>query len=135
MDIAFKFDPEILIGADTLSMAGTVCKRHGRRIMVAADHSLDAAVVNRLKEILEDSGLDAIIFDGIEDDSTAEMAENIVELSKAAHCDAIIGFGGRKAQIIARMAAIMAPLRISVFELLDGRKFQNKKTEHGEPRP
>jgi len=126
MDIAFKFDPEILIGADTLSMAGTVCKRHGRRIMVAADHSLDAAVVNRLKEILEDSGLDAIIFDGIEDDSTAEMAENIVELSKAAHCDAIIGFGGLKSQIIARMAAIMAPLRISAFELLDGRVFQNK---------
>ena len=126
MDLAFRFDPEILIGADTLSMAGTVCKRHGQRMMIAADHSMDAAVVNRLKEILEDSGLKAIVFDGIEDDSGVEMAENIVELSQAAHCDAIIGFGGRKAQIIARMAAIMAPQRISAFELLDGRVFQNK---------
>ncbi|MDR2965619.1 MAG: iron-containing alcohol dehydrogenase [Treponema sp.] len=126
MDIAFKFDPEILIGANTLSMAGTVCKRHGKRVMIAADHSLDEAVVNRLKEILEDSGLDAIIFNGIEDDSGVEMAENVVELSRAAHCDAIIGFGGCKSQVIARMAAIMAPFRISAFELLDGRMFENK---------
>jgi alcohol dehydrogenase len=54
------------------------------------------------------------------------MSENIVELSRAAHCDAIIGFGGQKTQTIARMAAIMAPIRISTFELLDGRNFQNK---------
>jgi len=126
VDISFKFDPEILIGSDTLSMAGTIASRHGSRVMVAADHGLDALSINRLKEILEDSGLEAIIFDGIEDSSSVEMAENIVELSRAAHCDAIIGFGGFKTQIIARMAAIMAPMRITAFELLDGRSFQSK---------
>jgi len=126
MDISFKLDPEVLIGSDTLSMAGTIASRHGSRMMIAADHKLDAQSVNRLKEVLEDSGLEAIIFDGIEEDSSVEMAENIVELSRAAHCDAIIGFGGYKAQIIARMAAIMAPMRISAFELLDGRNIQNK---------
>jgi len=126
MDISFKFDPEVLIGSDTLSMAGTIASRHGSRIMVAADHSLDAQSVNRLKEILEDSGLEAIIFDGIEESSSVDMADNIVELARAAHCDAIIGFGGEKAQIIARMAAIMAPMRITAFELLDGRIYHTK---------
>jgi alcohol dehydrogenase len=94
--------------------------------MVVADHTLDSQTVNRLKEILEDSGIEAIVFDGIEENSTVEMAENVVELSKAAHCDAIIGFGGHKTQIISRMAAIMAPMRLSAFDLLDGRMFQNK---------
>ena len=126
MDTVFKFDPEILIGSDTLSMAGTIASRHGSRIMLAADHNLDAHSVNRLKDILEDSGLETIVFDGIEEESSVEMAENIVELSCAAHCDAIIGFGGSKTQIISRMAAIMAPLRITSFELLDGRNCQNK---------
>jgi len=126
MDISFKFDPEILVGADTLSMAGTIAVRHGTRIMIAADHGLDSQTTNRLKGILEDSGVEAIIFDGIEEDSSVDMAENVVELLKAAHCDAIIGFGGQKTQIIARMAAIMAPMRITAFELLDGRIFQNK---------
>jgi len=126
MDISFKFDPEVLIGADTLSMAGTVAGRYGKRIMVAADHGLDTQTVGRLKEILQDSGVEAIVFDGIEEESSVEMAENIVELACAAHCDAIIGFGGRKTQTIARMAAIMAPMRITAFELLDGRLFQKK---------
>jgi alcohol dehydrogenase len=126
MDISFKFDPEVLIGTDTLSMAGTIAKRHGSRMMVAADSAVDAQNVSRLKEVLEDSGLDAIIFDGIDESSSSEMADNIVELACAGHCDAIIGFGGEKAQIIARMAAIMAPMRITAFELLDGRPAHNK---------
>jgi alcohol dehydrogenase len=54
------------------------------------------------------------------------MADNIVELTRAAHCNAIIGIGGRNTQIIARMAAIMAPMRISSFELLEGRQYHNK---------
>jgi len=126
MDISFKFDPELLIGADTLSMAGTVASRYGNRIMIAADHGLDTQTTSRLRNILQDSGAEAIVFDGIEEESSVDMAENIVELSCAAHCDAIIAFGGRKAQTIARMAAIMAPMRISAFELLDGRIFPNK---------
>jgi len=126
MDIAFKFDPEVLIGADTLSMAGTVCSRHGPRIIVAADKTMDKQLVNRLKTILEDSGIEAIIFDGIEENSSVDMADNIVGLSHASHCNAIIGFGGRKTQIIARMAAIMTPMKISSFELLDGRMYPNK---------
>ena len=126
MDISFKFDPEVLIGANTLSMAGTVASRHGSKIMVVADNTLDMQTINRLKDILEDSRLEVIVFDGIDDNSSAEMADNIVELARAAHCDAIIGFGGHKTQIIARMAAIMAPMRITSFELFDGRVFQNK---------
>jgi len=126
MDISFKFDPELLIGADTLSMAGTVAGRYGKKIMVAADHGLDTQTTGRLKEILQDSGIEAIVFDGIEEESSVDMAENIVELTCAAHCDAIIAFGGRKTQIIARMAAIMAPMRITAFELLDGRFFEKK---------
>jgi len=125
MDISFKFDPEIILGADTLSMAGTICSRYGDRIMIAADSTLESQTVARLKDILEDSGVKAIVFDGIQDDSSAEMAENIVELTNAGHCAAIIGFGGLKTQILSRMAAIMVPVRLSAYDLLDGRNFPN----------
>jgi alcohol dehydrogenase len=126
MDISFKFDPEILVGLDTLSMAGTICSRYGQRIMIAADHALDSNTVTRLKTVLEDSGIEAIVFDGIEETSGADMADNLVELTSASHCNSIIGFGGRNSQIIARMAAIMAPTRMSSFELLEGRPYRNK---------
>jgi len=126
MDISFKINPEVLIGADTISMAGTIASRYGTRMMIAADHKLNAQVVNRLKDILKDAGLDAIVFDGIEDDSSMDMADNIVSLLTASHCDAVIGFGGFKTQIISRMVAIMAPMKITSFELLDGRDCQGQ---------
>jgi alcohol dehydrogenase len=126
MDISLKFDPEVLIGADTISLAGTICSRHGEHVMVAADKGVDSRTVNRLKDILKDSGVEAIVFDGISEDSPVNMAENVVELCCAGHCTAIIGFGGQKTQIIARMAAIMSPLKITAFELLDGRKCLGK---------
>jgi len=126
MDISFKFDPEILIGADTLSTAGTICSRYGKRIMIAADHDVDSKIVNKLKEIIKDSNIEAIVFDGIGESSTVDMADNVVELTHAAHCDAIIGFGGYKIQLISRMVAIMMPMKIKSFELLEGRTSQSK---------
>ena len=73
MDISFKFDPEVIIGADTLSMAGTVASRHGSRIMVAADHGLDSHTVNRLKNILEDSSSSHLFLVGCTSRSTPKL--------------------------------------------------------------
>jgi alcohol dehydrogenase len=126
MDISFKLDPETFIGTETLSMAGTICRRYGDKIMVAADNALDSRIVTRLTTILEDSGIEVIIFDGVQEDCGIEMAENIVELARSAHCTAVLGFGGIKTLTVARLAAVMAPLRASIFELLEGRKIQSK---------
>ncbi|MCL2196814.1 MAG: iron-containing alcohol dehydrogenase [Treponema sp.] len=126
MDISFKFDPEVLIGENTLSMAGTIASRYGERIMVAADSRLDQQLIGRLKDVLEDSALSAIIFAGLDDGSSVDLADKIVELSNASHCDLIIGFGGEKTQTIARMAAIMAPSKTSVFDLLEGKNIPDK---------
>jgi alcohol dehydrogenase len=126
MDISFKFDPEVLIGADTFSAAGTICRRYGKRILIAADHAIDSTTLNKLKVILEDSNIETIVFDRIEENSTVDMADNVVELTHAAHCNAIVSFGGNKTQLIARMAAIMMPMRITSFELLEGRIVQDK---------
>jgi len=126
MDISFKFDPEVLIGENTLSMAGTIAGKYGSRIMIAADSRLDQQLIGRLKEVLEDSALSAIVFAGLDDGSSVDMAEKIVELSNASHCDLLIGFGGEKTQIITRMAAIMAPSKTSVFDLLEGKNTQDK---------
>jgi alcohol dehydrogenase len=126
MDISFKFDPEVLIGADTLSTAGTICSRYGKRVIIAASHAIDPAIINKLKGILEDSNIETIVFDRIEENSTVDIADNIVELANAAHCNAIVGFGGFKTQLIARMAAIMMPMKITSFELLEGRIIKDK---------
>jgi alcohol dehydrogenase len=123
MDISFKLDPETLIGPDTVSRAGSICSHYGNRVLIATEQVLyEKQSVERLIGILEDSGVEAIIFDEIPAQATADVAEGAASLARGARCSAVIGFGGLKIQTIARMAAIMTPSRIPVFELLDGHK-------------
>jgi alcohol dehydrogenase len=127
MDISFKLDPETIIGPDTLSRAGSICSRYGNRVLIAAEQVLyEKQSIQRLTGILEDSGIEAIVFDEIPAQATADVAEGAVALARGARCSAIIGFGGLKIQAIARMTAMMTASRMPVFDLLDGRKAGNE---------
>jgi alcohol dehydrogenase len=68
--------------------------------------------------------VEAIVFDEIPAQATAEVAESAASLARGARCSAIIGFGGIKTQSIARTAAIIANSRLDIFELMDGRNVE-----------
>ena len=122
MDIALKLDPEIVIGPDTINRIGSICGRFGNRVLIATEQVLhENKYIQRLVDILEESGVETIIFDEIPAQATAEVAEHVAGLVRGSRCTSIIGFGGLKTQTIARFAAIIASARIPIFELLDGR--------------
>ena len=121
MDISLQLDPDIVIGVDTVNRAGTICGEYGSRILVLTEQVLyENRSIERLISILEDAGLEAIIFDEIPAQATADVAESAAILAQGARCSAIIGFGGLKTQSIARITAMIVKTRMSVFELLDG---------------
>jgi alcohol dehydrogenase len=123
VDISFKLDPEIVIGKDTINRAGIFCSGLGGRVLIATEQVLyENKNIERLTSILEDSGIEAIIFDEIPNQATADVAEAAASLARGARCSAIIGFGGLKTQSIAKIASIIANSGISIFELLDGGK-------------
>ena len=127
MDILFKLDPETIIGPDTINRIGSICGRYGTRVMIATEQVLyENHSIERLCGILEESGIETIIFDEIPSQATADVAENAAGLARGGRCNAIIGFGGLKTQAIARMAAIIAPAKLSVFDLLDNRQSREK---------
>ena len=120
MDISFKLDPATIIGPDTINRIGSLCSRHGNRVMIATEQVLyENRSIERLIGILEEIGIEAIIFDEIPAQATADVADSAAGLARGSRCNAIIGFGGLKTQAISRMAAIIAPTRIPVFDLLD----------------
>jgi alcohol dehydrogenase len=126
MDISFKLNPEVLIGADTVNRVGAVCGHYGSRVLVATEQVLyEKQNIERLAGVLEDAEIEAIIFDEIPAQATADVAETIADLARGARCSAIVGFGGLKTQAISRLAAIMAPAKIEVFNLLDGQKTES----------
>jgi alcohol dehydrogenase len=123
IDISFKLDPEIIIGMDTINRTGTICNTYGGRTLIVAEQVLyENRNIERLTAILNDFGVDAIIFDEIPAQAAADVAESAAELARGARCSAIVGFGGIITQSIARMAAIIANSGLPVFELLDGTK-------------
>ena len=123
MDISFKLDPEIIIGPDTVSRAGTICGAYGSRALIVTDPALNEnQSVERLRGILEDSRIEAIVFDEIPDQPTAGAAKNAAGLCRGARCSLVIGFGGLNIQTIARTTAIMSASGTPVFDLLDGRQ-------------
>jgi alcohol dehydrogenase len=123
MDISFKLDPEVLIGPDTINRAGAYCIRWGSRVLIATEQVLyEKKSIERLTGILEDSGIEVIVFDEIPAQATADVAETAATLARGARCSSIVGFGGIKTQAIGRLAAILASSTIRVFDLLDGRK-------------
>ena len=120
-DMVLKLDPEVIVGTDTVTRAGTLCARKGHRALLVTDPLLnESKTITRLSRILEDAGLEAIQFDEIPGQATADAAENAAYIAKGARCDMVIGCGGLKTQYTARLISVLAASSLSLFDMLDG---------------
>jgi len=121
-DTVLKLDPEIIVGTDTVNRAGTILAKKGTKILVATEQGLyENNLIERLVRILEDSGLETILFDEIPAQATADVAESAASLARGARCNMVLGFGGLKTQYIARLISILAVSTFNLFDLLDGK--------------
>jgi len=125
-DLVIKLDPEIIIGQDAINRAGALLGNKGSKILLATEQGLyENNQIERLTKILEDSGLEIILFDEIPAQTTADTAENAASLARGARCNMVVGFGGLKTQYIARLASILAASPLDLFDLLDGSREEN----------
>lgn len=122
-DTVVKLDPEIIIGLDTVNRAGSLFGRRGNKILVATEQGLyENNQIERLIKILEDSGLETILFDEIPAQATADAAENVASLARGSRCNLVVGFGSIKTQYIARLASVLAASSRGLYDLLDGQR-------------
>lgn len=120
-DIAFKLDPKIIIGTETVNRVGSVCAPYGGRVLVVTEQVLyENKIIERVSSVLEDSGVDALVFDEVPAQATADVAEAAAELARGARCGAIVGLGGLKTQAVARTAALLSSSDDYLFDLIDG---------------
>lgn len=126
VDMVYRLDPEIIIGHDSVSRVGKLCSSLGGRVLVVTEQVLyEGNAIGRLCSVLENAGLNAIVFDEISAQSTAEAADRAMALVTGARCNVVMGFGGLRTQAIARLIAMAAVSRLEIFDLLDG----NNKNE------
>jgi len=120
-DIAFKLDPKIIIGTETVNRVGSLCSSFGSRVLVVTEQVLyENRIIERVVRVLQDAGIEAIVFDEVPAQATAEIADAAAELARGARCSSIIGLGGLKTQVISRLASLLFEPSSYLFDLLDG---------------
>jgi alcohol dehydrogenase len=94
----FDYHPRtrVVFGVGSLSRLGVLARESGaNRILLVTDPGIvEAGHAPRAREILEDSTLDVILFDGVEENPTARHVEAGVEVARENRVDFIVGIGG-----------------------------------------
>jgi len=120
-DISLKLDPRVLIGQDTVNRLGLVCAELGGRALVVAEQVLyENRVIERVSSVLQDAGVDTIVFDEIPAQATADVAFNAAELGRGSRCNMVVGLGGIKTLATAKITALLSAGNNDLFALLDG---------------
>lgn len=105
----FVIPNHTVVGTNVLSEAAPLLKEMGNKaFIVTGRHVAVSDMMKQLTALLDENGIDCVIFDGITGEPTDTMIENGVEMLKSSGCDFIIGIGGGSPLDSAKAIAAMA---------------------------
>lgn len=91
----FVIPNHTVVGTNVLGEAAPLLKKMGNKaFIVTGRHVAVSNMMKQLTALLDENGIDCVIFDGITGEPTDTMIENGVEMLKSSGCDFIIGIGG-----------------------------------------
>ena len=105
----FVIPNHTVVGTNVLGEAAPLLKKMGNKaFIVTGRHVAVSDMMKQLTALLDENGIDCVIFDGITGEPTDTMIENGVEILKSSGCDFIIGIGGGSPLDSAKAIAAMA---------------------------
>lgn len=105
----FVIPNHTVVGTNVLGEAAHLLKEMGNKaFIVTGKHVAVSDMMKQLTALLDENGIDCVIFDGITGEPTDTMIENGVEMLKSSGCDFIIGIGGGSPLDSAKAIAAMA---------------------------
>lgn len=105
----FVIPNHTVVGTNVLGEAAALLKKMGNKaFIVTGRHVAVSDMMKQLTALLDENGIDCVIFDGITGEPTDTMIENGVEMLKSSGCDFIIGIGGGSPLDSAKAIAAMA---------------------------
>lgn len=91
----FVIPNHTVVGTNVLGEAAPLLKKMGNKaFIVTGRHVAVSDMMKQLTALLDENGIDCVIFDGITGEPPDTMIENGVEMLKSSGCDFIIGIGG-----------------------------------------
>lgn len=105
----FVIPNHTVVGTNVLGEAAPLLKKMGNKaFIVTGKHVAVSDMMKQLTALLDENGIDCVIFDGITGEPTDTMIENGVEMLKSSGCDFIIGIGGGSPLDSSKAIAAMA---------------------------
>jgi alcohol dehydrogenase class IV len=124
-DFSFIVRPRIWVGPDALLrlplLAGELAGKDKPRCMLIADPLLyESKAVDRVRSLLEERGIQVLIYDEIPEHATSRVADDALRLVRGSRSPLVIALGGQKTLMVARTAAALAQGELDVDAVLDG---------------
>lgn len=105
----FVIPNHTVVGTNVLGESAPLLKKMGNKaFIVTGRHVAVSDMMKQLTALLDENGIDCVIFDGITGEPTDTMIEKGVEMLKSSGCDFIIGIGGGSPLDSAKAIAAMA---------------------------
>lgn len=100
---------KLIFGPGRLAELSGEAKSFGRRAFITTTRDLAAlGLVDRVKSLLEASGIAVTLFDEVQPDPTSVAVDGAAAMAREAGCDLVIGLGGGSAIDLAKGVAVAA---------------------------
>ena len=119
MAIRFMMPGQVLMGERALDEAAHILKGLGKKALIVTDRVMEElGNVKILEDVLEQEGLQYIVYDDVTGEPTDRMVEAGTQLYKQAGCDFLVALGGGSALDTMKAVAAMAVLGGTITDLM-----------------
>ena len=120
-DLAFRINPNIILGPYTISRLGAQVHEWGSRYMVIMDPMLnEAQLAGQIMQSLIDRKIESFVFAELAEGPTSQVIARALGLAKEGHVHGIIAIGGEKAIQVGRAVAAYYNEVHDFYNFVDG---------------
>ena len=120
-DLAFRINPNIILGPYTISRLGAQVHEWGSRYMVIMDPMLnEAQLAGQIMQSLIDRKIESFVFAELAEGPTSQVISRALGLAKEGHVHGIIAIGGEKAIQVGRAVAAYYNEVHDFYNFVDG---------------
>lgn len=125
----FFFPSRIIEGNNSINQLPDLISTFGSRVLLIGDSiaSQEGGWLQKIKTMLENNTHGVIIYDKVDSKSNTDAVNRAAEQGKFAHCDVIVGFGGRNVLHIAKAVTFLISHEGIIEDYFLGKKGKGKK--------
>lgn len=128
MKFQYNLPVNLLFGRGRISEIGVISSKYGKKALIVTGRSSTkkSGLLDKTLKLLKDAGLEALVFDEVEQNPTTTTVYEGAARAQSEDCDVIVGLGGGSIMDAAKAIAFMAVNEGDINDYIFGRKVSEK---------